>query len=143
MTAVEAFDLRFLINGDYGPCACVSPDYGSSTRRQWCIQKCSRQTAPYSKESCSTQPCLDPSDQTPSLTLKFNVQMGLAFRKQESVNTTPVCKSSSHPNIVYRDSTITHSQPKCYIVILICQPVWECASTIGSKHCEYMTQEII
>lgn len=26
VTAVEAFDLRFLINGDYGPCACVSPD---------------------------------------------------------------------------------------------------------------------
>lgn len=29
----EAFDLRFLINEDYGLCACVSPDYSSSTRR--------------------------------------------------------------------------------------------------------------
>lgn len=67
MTAVEAFDLRFLINGDYGPFACVSPDYGSTTRRRWCIQKSSRQTASYSKERCSSQPCLHASDQIPEL----------------------------------------------------------------------------
>lgn len=119
MTAVEAFDLRFLINGDYGPCACVSPDYGDSTRRQWCIQKSSRQTAPHSIERL-----LDG-------TQKFSVQMDLAFRKLWSVNTTPVCKSSSHPNIACRDSTVTHSQPKCYIVTLICQHWGRASSLLG------------
>lgn len=34
VTAVEAFDLRVLINEDYGLCACVSPDFGTSARRR-------------------------------------------------------------------------------------------------------------
>lgn len=135
MTAVEAFDLRFLINGDYGPCACVSPDYGGSTRRQWCIQKSSRQTAPHSKQRRSAQPRLDASDQTSELfdgTQKFNVQMDLAFRKTvESVNTTPVCKLSSHPNIACRESTVTHSQPKCYIATLKCQQCGRASPLLG------------
>ncbi len=135
VTAVEAFDLRFLINGDYGPCACVSPDYGGSTKRQWCIQKSSRQTAPYSKESRSAQPRLNASDHTSELfdwTQKFRVQMDLAFRKTlESVNTTPVRKLSPHPNIACGDSTVTHSQPKCYIVTLICQQCGRASSLLG------------
>lgn len=78
MTAVEAFDLRFLINGDYGLRASVSPNYGSSTRRQWCSQKRGRQTASSSNERCFAQPCLDASDQTSeqfNRTQKFHVQM--------------------------------------------------------------------
>lgn len=35
VTAVEAFDLRFLIDGDYSLCACVSPDYCPGTKGQW------------------------------------------------------------------------------------------------------------
>lgn len=33
-TAVEAFDVRVLINEDYGLCECVSPDLSTSTRRR-------------------------------------------------------------------------------------------------------------
>lgn len=43
------------------------------------------QTAPYSKERSSAQPCLDASYQTSELvdrTQEFNMQMDLAFRKQ-------------------------------------------------------------
>lgn len=56
VTAMEAFDLWCLINGDYGPCACVSLDYGSNTSRQWCIQRSSTQTAPHSREVLCTTP---------------------------------------------------------------------------------------
>lgn len=61
MTAVEAFDLRFLINEDYGLCACVGPDYGSDTRRHGASKRVANKQ-PYSKERCSAQPCLDASD---------------------------------------------------------------------------------
>lgn len=44
-TAVEAFDVRVLINEDYGLCACVSPDLSTNARRRWLSQKTSRQNS--------------------------------------------------------------------------------------------------
>lgn len=55
VTAVEVFDLRFLINEDYGPCACVSPDYGSNTRRHGASRRVANKTALFQREVfCTT-----------------------------------------------------------------------------------------
>lgn len=79
MTAVEAFDLKFLINGDYSACACVSLDYGNSTRRHRCIQKSSRQTRPLILRISSAQLCLNASELY-KRTQKFNLDMSSAAR---------------------------------------------------------------
>lgn len=62
-TAVEAFDVRVLINEDYGLCACVSPDLSTSARRRQHSRKTSDKTAPRSKGEVAGQYHLHPSNQ--------------------------------------------------------------------------------
>lgn len=48
VTAAEAFDLRVLINEDYGLCPRVSPDFSTSARQKNTGQKapCSKRNVP-------------------------------------------------------------------------------------------------
>lgn len=53
VTAVEAFDLRVLINEDYGLRACVIPDFGTSARRRQHSQKTRGGTSSSFLKRCS------------------------------------------------------------------------------------------
>lgn len=53
VTAVEAFDLRVLINEDYGRRACVSPNFGTITRRQQPSRKTRDRTSSSFLKRCS------------------------------------------------------------------------------------------
>lgn len=53
VTAVEAFDLRVLINEDYGLCTSVSPDFSTRARRRQHSQKTRGGTSSSFLKRCS------------------------------------------------------------------------------------------
>lgn len=67
--------------------------------------------------------------------------MDLAFRKQQRVRHQ--CVNLCDTQTQSEETVLSHNQPNSYICECNMQAMWECVFTAGSKHCEYVTREII
>lgn len=124
-TAIESDSSRsrwvYVSNGDYGPFACVNPDYGYGASRQWCTQKRSRQTqllllkrgVLHNLAQAHLVGHLKCLTGLRYLALRW---IQLLENSVGRASTIRACKSLSHPKIVWGDFAVTHSQSNGHVV---------------------------